>query len=97
MDSTAHAMIDKAGLRVAERLAQFLETQALPGTGIDPADFWRGAAAIYERFATDFEAALASLQRIGFSGPVVAEIIAPDPIAQLVRARDALRARSWPV
>ena len=59
MDSTAHAMIDKAGLRVAERLAQFLETQALPGTGIDPADFWRGAAAIYARLAPENRALLA--------------------------------------
>jgi malate synthase len=59
MDSTAHAMIDKAGLRVAERLAQFLETQALPGTGIDPADFWHGVAAIYARFAPENRTLLA--------------------------------------
>ena len=59
MDSTAHAMIDKAGLRVAERLVHFLETQALPGTGIDPADFWRGVAAIYARLAPENRARLA--------------------------------------
>ncbi len=59
MDSTAHAMIDKAGLRVAERLAQFLETQALPGTGIDPAEFWHGVAAIYARFAPENRTLLA--------------------------------------
>ncbi|WP_457325450.1 malate synthase G [Sphingomonas sp. PvP107] len=52
-------MIDKAGLRVAERLAQFLETQALPGTGIDPADFWHGVAAIYARFAPENRTLLA--------------------------------------
>ncbi|ODP36332.1 malate synthase G [Sphingomonas turrisvirgatae] len=44
-------MIDKAGLQVADNLADFIETQALPGTGIDPAAFWRGAADIFARFA----------------------------------------------
>lgn len=44
-------MIDKAGLQVAENLAQFIESQALPGTGIDPAAFWQGAADIFARFA----------------------------------------------
>lgn len=44
-------MIDKAGLQVAENLAAFIETQALPGTGIGPAAFWQGAADIFARFA----------------------------------------------
>jgi malate synthase len=44
-------MIDKAGLQVADNLANFIETQALPGTGIDPAAFWQGAADIFARFA----------------------------------------------
>ncbi|MFC3441640.1 malate synthase G [Sphingobium rhizovicinum] len=46
-------MIDKAGLHVAEQLADFIETRALPGTGIGPDAFWTGAAAIFARFAPE--------------------------------------------
>lgn len=53
-------MIDKAGLQVAENLADFIETQALPGTGIDPAVFWQGAADIFARFAPRNAALLAT-------------------------------------
>ena len=34
----------RAGLQVDQILAEFLETSALPGTGIDPAPFWAGFA-----------------------------------------------------
>jgi len=44
-------MMDKSGLQVAERLVRFIEDEALPGTGIDTAKFWQGAAAIFARFA----------------------------------------------
>jgi malate synthase len=44
-------MIEKAGLLVAAELAGFLETWALPGTGLEAAAFWRGAAEIFARFA----------------------------------------------
>jgi malate synthase len=44
-------MIEKAGLLVAAELAGFLETRALPGTGLEAAAFWRGAAEIFARFA----------------------------------------------
>jgi malate synthase len=47
------SMIDKAGLKVAEQLADFIEQQALPGTGIAPDAFWRGAADIFARFAPE--------------------------------------------
>ena len=30
------------GLQVDQQLAQFIETQALPGTGVDPTEFWVG-------------------------------------------------------
>ncbi|WP_298395955.1 malate synthase G [Sphingobium sp.] len=51
-------MIDKAGLQVAEQLANFIETRALPGTGIAPDTFWNGAAAIFARFAPENAALL---------------------------------------
>ncbi|MCK0166307.1 malate synthase G [Jannaschia sp. S6380] len=34
--------IDKSGLNVSEDLASFIETRALPGTGVDTARFWSG-------------------------------------------------------
>ena len=46
-------MIDKAGLTVAAELADFIERQALPGTGIAPDAFWAGTADIFARFAPD--------------------------------------------
>jgi malate synthase len=53
-------MVDRAGLRVAESLARFVDDQALPGTGIDPAGFWAGTAAIFARFAPENAALLAT-------------------------------------
>jgi len=52
-------MIDKAGLKVAQPLATFIEERALPGTDIDAAAFWSGAAAIFARFAPENAALLA--------------------------------------
>ncbi len=46
-------MIDKSGLQVAASLADFIDHQALPGTGIEPAAFWVDAAAIFARFTPD--------------------------------------------
>ncbi len=34
--------IARGRLAVAVELHEFIETEALPGTGVDPADFWRG-------------------------------------------------------
>ncbi|RMA43218.1 malate synthase G [Rhodophyticola porphyridii] len=34
--------VARAGLQVARELADFIETQALPGTGVDEAAFWEG-------------------------------------------------------
>ena len=46
-------MIDKSGLMVAAPLADFIDTRALPGTGIAPDAFWAGTAAILARFAPE--------------------------------------------
>ncbi len=51
-------MIDKSGLQVADSLAAFIEQRALPGTGVDPAAFWSGVAAIFARFAPENAALL---------------------------------------
>ena len=34
------------GLQVAAEMAEFINTRALPGTGVDPAAFWRGFSAL---------------------------------------------------
>ena len=51
--------LDRAGLQVADELAIFLEDLVLPGTGIEPAAFWQGVAAIFQRFAPENRALLA--------------------------------------
>ena len=52
-------MIDKSGLKVAASLADFIDNQALPGTGLASAAFWAGAADIFARFAPENRALLA--------------------------------------
>jgi len=52
-------MIENAGLKVAASLVDFIETQALPGTGLDAAAFWQGVSDIYARFAPENAALLA--------------------------------------
>src|SRR3546814_9202557 len=42
--------VDRAGLKVAGALADFVETQALPGTGIAASAFWSGMSDIFTRF-----------------------------------------------
>jgi malate synthase len=43
--------IVKADLRIDRRLLEFIEREALPGTGIEPEDFWTGLQRIVTRFA----------------------------------------------
>jgi malate synthase len=54
------AMTNRAGLSVAEPLADFVERHALPGTGIDAGRFWQGVADIFARFAPENRALLAT-------------------------------------
>jgi len=51
--------VARAGLQVAQILADFIETQALPGTGLTPEAFWQGTAEIFSRFAPRNKALLA--------------------------------------
>ncbi len=57
-------MIDKAGLRVAPVLADFIDQQVLPGTGLEAEAFWAGVADIFARFAPDNRALLAKRDEI---------------------------------
>ncbi|HRE20369.1 MAG TPA: malate synthase G [Rhabdaerophilum sp.] len=52
--------IDKAGLKVAAELADFIDTRVLPAAGIAPGAFWKGAADIFNRFAPRNRALLAT-------------------------------------
>ncbi|GAA4749799.1 malate synthase G [Gordonia alkaliphila] len=45
------ARVNVHGLQVAEVLYDFVNTEALPGTGIDPDAFWSGAAAVINDLA----------------------------------------------
>ena len=60
----AEPMVDRAGLAVAEVLARFIEDQALPGTGLDPAAFWQGTAAIFARLSPENRALLATREAL---------------------------------
>ncbi len=51
--------VDRAGLKVSDVLAVFVENEALPGTGIEAAQYWNGLAAILARFAPVNRALLA--------------------------------------
>ena len=57
-------MIVRAGLGIAPELADFLEREALPGTGVTPGAFWSGVAAIFERFTPQNRALLATRDRM---------------------------------
>jgi len=60
------AMVDRAGLQVADVLAAFIEDRALPGTGVSADDFWQGVADLYARFTPENRSLLAqrdALQR----------------------------------
>jgi malate synthase len=45
------AHIDKSGLKVHPQLVDFIETEALPGTGVGAEQFWQGFAAVVAEHA----------------------------------------------
>ncbi len=49
---------DRNGLQVAQELADFIENQALPGTGVDADAFWTGFAALLEEMGPENAALL---------------------------------------
>ena len=51
--------VDRAGLKVAETLTQFIEVRVLPGLGIEADGFWAGVAKIFADFAPENAALLA--------------------------------------
>lgn len=50
--------IEKQGIQVAPELAEFIETQALPGTGIAADAFWAGLAELVNKFGPENRALL---------------------------------------
>lgn len=57
-------MNPRGGLQVAANLDQFVETEALPGTGIDSAAFWSGFDALVHELAPKNHALLAERDRL---------------------------------
>src|SRR5579864_4128834 len=57
-------MTDQNGLKVAANLKQFVENEALPGTGVDSARFWEGFAALVHDLAPKNRALLAERDRL---------------------------------
>ncbi|MCA3698346.1 MAG: malate synthase G [Brevundimonas sp.] len=51
--------IDRAGLSVADELTTFIETEVLPGLGLEADAFWSGVADIFARFTPDNQRLLA--------------------------------------
>lgn len=51
--------VDAQGLQVAKPLHDFIQTQALPGTGLDAAAFWAGFSALVHDLAPENRALLA--------------------------------------
>ncbi|HEX4267666.1 MAG TPA: malate synthase G [Steroidobacteraceae bacterium] len=47
------SMVDRAGMAVADVLADFIEAQALPGLGLAAGDFWRGLSELMARFSPE--------------------------------------------
>jgi malate synthase len=64
MEQSMTQMNPRGGLQVAANLDQFVETEALPGTGIDSAAFWSGFDALVHELAPKNHALLAERDRL---------------------------------
>src|SRR5690349_10649266 len=58
------AYVDAAGLKVARSLYDFINGEALPGTGIDAEAFWKGLASLVEKFGGRNKELLAKRDRL---------------------------------
>ncbi|UWQ80467.1 malate synthase G [Leisingera sp. S132] len=56
--------VEKQGIQVAPELAEFIEKQALPGTGIEAEAFWKGLAELVNTFGPENRALLAKREEI---------------------------------
>ena len=77
------------GLKVDTALAHFIDEQVLPGTGVTPANFWRGFDAIVHDLAPKNAALLAERDRLQ------AELSAVDDRLAKLKANYMERTHIW--
>ena len=58
------AYVEKSGLKVDQLLVDFVETEAIPGTSVTPAQFWDGFAGLVRDFAPKNRSLLALRDKI---------------------------------
>ncbi|WP_323780471.1 malate synthase G [Leisingera sp.] len=56
--------VEKQGIQVALELADFIEKQALPGTGVEAETFWKGLAALVNGFGAENRALLEKREKM---------------------------------
>jgi malate synthase len=64
MKSHMSDRVEKDGLRISPVLYEFIENEALPGTGLDAQAFWSGFAALAHKLAGENKALLAERDRL---------------------------------
>src|SRR6478735_2489919 len=64
MEQSMTQMNPRGGLQVAANLDQFVDEEAIPGTGVDSASFWKGFDAIVHDLAPKNRALLAERDRL---------------------------------
>ena len=57
--------VERQGLQVDARLAGFIDSQALPGTGVSAAAFWGGLSALIHDLGPKNRALLARREALG--------------------------------
>ncbi len=56
--------VNRAGLSVDQQMVEFVETEALPNTGLSPEQFWVGLAGLLAKFEPENRAILAERERL---------------------------------